>query len=56
MNIFILDQPIFSFAMQSARFIDAYHKGLNGAQAAWAIKKFRGHHVLPQSIMDEFDQ
>ncbi|KAG1861510.1 hypothetical protein DFJ58DRAFT_777241, partial [Suillus subalutaceus] len=35
------------FAMRSTRFIDAYHNGLNGAQAAWAIKKFRGHHVLP---------
>jgi len=37
------------------RFIDAYQKGLNGTQAAWAIKKYRGHRVLPQSIMEEFD-
>ncbi|KAG1728208.1 hypothetical protein EDB19DRAFT_1642570 [Suillus lakei] len=22
------------------RFIDAYHKGLNGRQAAWAAKKY----------------
>ncbi|KAG2153113.1 uncharacterized protein EDB93DRAFT_1249026 [Suillus bovinus] len=43
------------FAMRSARFIDAYQKGLNGTQAAWAIKKYRGHRVLPQSIMEELD-
>ncbi|KAG1730206.1 hypothetical protein EDB19DRAFT_1641456 [Suillus lakei] len=27
-------------------FIDAYHKGLNGRQAAWAAKKYRGHTVF----------
>ncbi|KAG1781330.1 hypothetical protein EV702DRAFT_962926, partial [Suillus placidus] len=43
------------FAMRSARFIDAYQKGLNGMQATWAIKKYRGHHVLPQTILDKFD-
>ncbi|KAG1728571.1 hypothetical protein EDB19DRAFT_1642417, partial [Suillus lakei] len=37
------------------RFIDAYAKGLNGTQAAWAIKKYHGHRVLPESIMKEFD-
>ncbi|KIK77461.1 hypothetical protein PAXRUDRAFT_166772 [Paxillus rubicundulus Ve08.2h10] len=31
------------FFLQSARFMDAYHKGLNGTQAAWSIKKYRGH-------------
>ncbi|KAG1848766.1 hypothetical protein DFJ58DRAFT_795999, partial [Suillus subalutaceus] len=25
------------FAMRSTRFIDAYHNGLNGTQAAWAF-------------------
>lgn len=44
-----------SFAVRSAQFIDAYQKGLNGVQAAWAIKKYRGHCVLPSSIMQEFD-
>ncbi|KAF9222265.1 hypothetical protein BS17DRAFT_708742, partial [Gyrodon lividus] len=43
------------FATRSARFINAYDKGLNGTQAAWAIKKYRGHHVLPESILKEFD-
>jgi hypothetical protein len=35
------------FANQSARFISAYDKGLSGAQAAWANKKYHGHHTLP---------
>ncbi|KAG0702670.1 hypothetical protein DFH29DRAFT_804663, partial [Suillus ampliporus] len=43
------------FATRSIRFIDAYRIGLDGMQAAWAIKKYRGHRVLPESIMKEFD-
>lgn len=42
-----------SFAVRSLRFMDAYRKGLNGRQAARASKKYRGHHVLPESIMAE---
>ncbi|KAF8134839.1 hypothetical protein EV363DRAFT_1396310 [Boletus edulis] len=37
------------------RFVDAYNKGLSGAQAAWAIKKYCGHRILPDSIMHQFD-
>lgn len=33
--------------------MDAYHKGLNGAQAAWAAKKYRGHRVIPEHILNE---
>ncbi|KAH7903517.1 hypothetical protein BJ138DRAFT_1020499, partial [Hygrophoropsis aurantiaca] len=44
------------FAMRSRRFIDAYQKGLSGTQAAWAVKKYRGHRVLPENIMKEFDK
>ncbi|KAG2046448.1 hypothetical protein BDR06DRAFT_899234 [Suillus hirtellus] len=43
------------FSVRSLRFIDAYAKGLNGTQAAWAIKKYCGHCMLPESIMKEFD-
>ncbi|KIK78301.1 hypothetical protein PAXRUDRAFT_164355, partial [Paxillus rubicundulus Ve08.2h10] len=43
------------FANRSSRFIDAYHKGLNGKQAAWANKKYRGHRVLPDSILKELN-
>ena len=43
------------FATRSLRFMDAYRKGLDGKQAAWASKKFRGHRVLPASIMEDLD-
>jgi len=41
------------FAIRSHCFMDAYHKGLNGKQAAWAVKQYQGHHVLPSAIMSE---
>jgi hypothetical protein len=38
--------------MRSIRFIEAYKNGLDGTQAAaWAIKKYRGHRILSESIM-----
>ncbi|KAH7904621.1 hypothetical protein BJ138DRAFT_1106667 [Hygrophoropsis aurantiaca] len=40
---------------RSARFIDAYRKGLDGQQAAWAVKKYKGHRVIPENILKEFD-
>ncbi|KAG2030600.1 hypothetical protein BDR03DRAFT_877921, partial [Suillus americanus] len=43
------------FAIQSQSVIDAYDKGLTGTQVAWAIKKYHGHRVLPDSIMHDFD-
>jgi hypothetical protein len=36
--------------------MDAYEKGLNGKQAAWASKKFKGHRVLPESIFHDLNQ
>ncbi|KAI6099084.1 hypothetical protein EDD16DRAFT_1482280, partial [Pisolithus croceorrhizus] len=44
------------FANRSICFISAYQLGLNGMQATWAVKKYRGHWVLPESIMREFDE
>ena len=38
------------FSMYSCCFMDAYEKGLNGKQAAWANKKYKGHHVIPCRI------
>ena len=35
----------------NARFMDAYHKGLNGPQAVWANRKYHGHWVLPNDIV-----
>jgi hypothetical protein len=44
------------FANRSRHFMDAYERGLNGQQAAWAARKYRGHRVLPAGIMDELDK
>ena len=44
------------FATRSQRFMDAYDQGLNGRQAAWAARKYRGHRVIPASIMDELEK
>jgi hypothetical protein len=35
--------------------MDAYRKGLTGKGAVWAAKKYRGHWVLPKSILRGFD-
>ncbi|KIJ34017.1 hypothetical protein M422DRAFT_182668, partial [Sphaerobolus stellatus SS14] len=40
-----------SYANQSAKFMDAYSKGLNGLQAAWVARRYHGHWVLPENIM-----
>lgn len=44
---------MWKFSNRSQRFMDAYLCGLNGQQAAWALRKYRGHRVLPASIMGE---
>ena len=43
------------FANRACRFMDAYSKGLNGPQAAWATRKYHGHCVLPSSLMDDIE-
>jgi len=35
--------------------MDAYRKGLDGKQAAWASKQYHGHRVLPDTIMAELE-
>ena len=45
-----------SFATRSHQFMDAYAKGLQGKGAAWAVKKYQGHQVLPEGILKEFDE
>ncbi|GLB43911.1 hypothetical protein LshimejAT787_1500950 [Lyophyllum shimeji] len=44
------------FATRSLRFMDAYRKNLNGAQAAWAAKKYRGHRTIPDRILVELEK
>ena len=39
--------------MRSRRFMDAYERGLNRRQAAWAARRYKGHCVLPNEIMEE---
>ncbi len=39
-----------------SRFMDAYSQGLNGRQAAWAARKYRGHRVLHAGIMEELER
>jgi len=45
-------QMMRKFATHSRRFMDAYDRGLNGKQAAWAARKYRGHHILPPDIFE----
>jgi hypothetical protein len=44
------------FVTRSRHFMDAYDRGLNERQAAWAARKYRGHRVLPQSILKELEK
>ena len=36
-------------------FMEAYSKGLDGKQAAWATKKYKGHRVLPDTLIQDLD-
>ena len=46
----IANITISRYANRSARFIDGYRKGLTGAEAAWANRKYHGHRTLPPDI------
>jgi len=35
--------------------MDAYHKGLQGKDAAWAAKKYGGHRGVPTAILEDHD-
>ncbi|THV01839.1 hypothetical protein K435DRAFT_654565 [Dendrothele bispora CBS 962.96] len=48
-------EEIRRFARRSRRFMDGYHKGLDGKAAAWASKKYRGHRVLPDTILQMYN-
>ena len=36
--------------------MQAYDMGLSGKQAAWASKKYRGHRVLPPSLLADLEK
>ncbi|KAI0672728.1 hypothetical protein C8Q78DRAFT_1077067 [Trametes maxima] len=44
------------FYTRSHRFMDAYRRGLDGKQAAWAAKKYHSHRVLPNAILDDLER
>jgi hypothetical protein len=35
--------------------MDTYWKGLTGAQAAWAAKRFKGHQKVSKTILAEYN-
>ncbi|KAJ7048927.1 hypothetical protein C8F01DRAFT_1003596 [Mycena amicta] len=41
------------FVSRTGRFADAYRMGLDGAQAAWACRKYKGHRGLPPEYLEE---
>ncbi|KAE9397620.1 hypothetical protein BT96DRAFT_957838 [Gymnopus androsaceus JB14] len=49
-------ESIRCFFNQAHKFIDAYCKGLNGWQAAWAACKYKGHQILPDTVMDDLEK
>ncbi|KAE9408078.1 hypothetical protein BT96DRAFT_808637, partial [Gymnopus androsaceus JB14] len=42
--------PSFNHSMW---FMDVYARGINGSQASWAAHKYKGHRILPESILNE---
>ncbi|KAF8226685.1 hypothetical protein L208DRAFT_1300624, partial [Tricholoma matsutake] len=53
------DIPLISmrrYVTRSLCFMDAYRKGLNGKQAAWVAKKYCGHRMIPDSILQDLEK
>ena len=46
----------YRFVNRSVQFREAYRLGLDGPQAAWAAKKYRGHRTIPVTIMEELNK
>ncbi|KAJ7091617.1 hypothetical protein C8R44DRAFT_550828, partial [Mycena epipterygia] len=44
---------ILRYANRAARFISAYVQGLTGADLVWITKPYRGHRILPPSMVAE---
>ncbi len=44
------------FANQSLRYMDGYRHGLDGCEAAWAVKKYHGHRQIPADATREMIQ
>jgi len=46
-------RQIQDYAQKSFWYMDAYRKGLNIKQAEYAVKKYKWHRIIPQTIFDE---
>ena len=56
-NIFFFRaQKTFFFYKEHPRNAELKEHPRNGRQAAWAARKYRGHRVLPASIMEELEK
>jgi hypothetical protein len=44
------------FSNRCDKFAFAYLHGLNRRQAAWAARKYKGHRVIPESILKEIEE
>jgi DNA-directed RNA polymerase subunit N (RpoN/RPB10) len=44
------------YACRAQWFMHAYHEGLDGKDAAWACKKYRGHRVIPSFLLASLDK
>jgi len=43
-----------AFHRKAWRYIDAYHKGLEGPLAEWVVKKYKSHRRLPPHTVEAF--
>lgn len=41
-----------SYSIRAERFLNSYRNGLDGKEAAWTAKKYRGHRTLPPGWHD----
>jgi hypothetical protein len=46
----------FRYCTAARRFMAAYRHDLNGQQAAWAVKKYKGHRTVPENILSQYEQ
>ena len=44
------------YSQCSLRFADAYQHGLAEKEAAWAGKKYCGHHCMPTTLMEDMEK
>ena len=42
------------YARRSARYMSAYEQGLSGKAAVFAVKKYKSHRQVPDSVLQEF--